>query len=95
MKEIKIKYDGEYPNLCSGHLEVWLDDEYYDFGKYVLSSGGSCYWDSEDCEESVTDGEWSFREYLELPENFPEEYLLHVLKKINEEIPWGCCGGCL
>ena len=95
MKQIKIKYDGDFPNLCSGRLEVWLDDEYYDFGEFVLESGGSCYWDSEENEEIVTAGEWTFRSYAKPPKNFPKEYLPHVLEKINQEIPWGCCGGCL
>ena len=34
MKEIKIQYDGKWPNLCSGRLEVWLDNDYYDFGNF-------------------------------------------------------------
>ena len=37
---IKIEYDGKFPNLCSGHLKVWIDDVLYDFGIYALISGG-------------------------------------------------------
>ena len=36
---IKIDYDGEYPNLCSGHLTVYIDDVKYNFPDYCLSSG--------------------------------------------------------
>lgn len=94
MKKILIEYDGEYPNLCSGHLKVWLGNDFYDFGQYCLSSGGSCYFENDYADEVVKQGEWSINEYS-IPENFPEEYLDDVLKVINEEITWGCCGGCL
>ena len=44
MSDIKIKYDGRYPNLCFGHLEVWIDDTYYDFGNNSLTSGGDVFY---------------------------------------------------
>ena len=93
-KQIIIKYDGEYPCLCLGHLEVWVDGKYYDFGKYVLSSGGGVSFD-EDWNENVWSGEWSFSCCAEFPKNFPMELTDELLKVINEEIPWGCCGGCV
>lgn len=37
---IQIGYDGKWPCLCMGRLIVWIDNEEWDFGKYVLSSGG-------------------------------------------------------
>ena len=39
MNKIEIKYNGEYPCLCMGHLEVWINDVYYDFGEYCLTGG--------------------------------------------------------
>ena len=90
-KQIKIKYDGEFPNLCSGHLEVWVGDKYYDFGEYALSSGGGVSFD-EDWNEKVWSGEWHIEEY---PKDFPMEYKDDLLEVINKEIPWGCCGGCV
>ena len=90
MKEIKVSYDGEYPCLCSGHLEVWVDGKYYDFGNYAMHSGGSVSF-SEDWEEDVSSGEWS----VDFPDNFPEELKSEVLEAINNEVPWGCCGGCV
>lgn len=87
---IKIKYDGEYPCLCMGHLFVTVDETEYDFGKYCLSSGGSCSFD-EDWNAEVTEGEWS----VDFPENFPDDLKKDVLDEINEVIPHGCCGGCL
>lgn len=93
MKQIRIKYDGEYPNLCSGRLEVWVDDEYYNFGECVLSSGGSVSFDA-DWNETVTHGKWSIDD-CDFPENFPKELKDELLDVINREIPWGCCGGCV
>lgn len=91
MRKIEIQYDGKYPNLCSGHLVVTIDGVVWDFGKYCLSSGGCAYF-TGDWEDVVEQGEWSITDY---PEGFPEELKKAVLKKVNEDIPWGCCGGCL
>ena len=57
------------------------------------SSGGSV-WISDDYSEShVEDGEWEI-DVDELPEKFWE--LADELDRvINENIPHGCCGGCL
>ena len=91
MNKIEIKYNGEYPCLCMGHLEVWINDVYYDFGEYCLTSGGSVTFNDE-WKEEVEDGCWSINEY---PKDFPEEYKDELLNRINEEIPHGCCGGCV
>lgn len=87
---IEIKYDGKYPCLCMGHLIVVVDGKEYDFGSHRLSSGGGVYFDSE-WNAEVTDGPWS----VEFPEGFPDELKEDVLREINAEIPWGCCGGCV
>lgn len=88
---IKISYNGCYPNLCSGRLIVYIDNVEYIFPKYSLVSGGCVYRDDND--DWVTDkGEWDIDEW---PEDFPEHLKEPVLDKVNEEIPWGCCGGCI
>lgn len=88
---IKIKYDGEYPNLCSGHLIVTIDGVEWDFGIYSLSSGGSVTFDDKG-EENVTEGKWEVSEW---PKGFPEEQKQVVLDAINAQIEHGCCGGCV
>ena len=88
---IKIDYDGEWPNLCSGNLVVTIDEKVWAFGKYCLSSGGSVSFD-DDWNENITSGKWSI---VNWPEDFPVELQDDVLKAINEEIPQGCCGGCV
>ena len=89
--KIEIKYDGEYPNLCSGQLIVIIDGKEWIFPNYCLSSGGSVSFD-ENWNEEVTEGEWSIREY---PKDFPEELKDIVLYEINNAIYHGCCGGCV
>ena len=86
---IKIQYNGEYPNLCSGKLVVTVDGKRWNFSN-CLSSGGSVSFD-EDWSEVVEQGEWS----VEWPEAFPDELKTEVLSAINDEIPHGCCGGCV
>lgn len=91
--DIKISYDGRYPCLCMGHLVVWINGTKWDFGTSALQSGGSIL-RNEDWDMWATSGEWNIYED-EWPEGFPEIYKEPVLKKINEEIPHGCCGGCI
>ena len=91
--DIKIEYDGRYPNLCRGHLKVWIDGTLWDFGKYVLISGGSIHRD-EDWRMWATDGPWDIEDW---PDGFPDDETLkmNVLDEINSEIRFGCCGGCI
>lgn len=88
---IKIEYDGEYPCLCMGHLKVWIDDQLWDFGKYCLVSGGEVTHDDE-WNFEVEKGKWDISEF---PEGFPEHLKKTVIIKVNESIPYGCCGGCI
>lgn len=89
--EIKIKYNGEYPCLCMGHLIVWVDGVKWDFGRYSLTSGGGICRD-DDWNMWAEKGEWSIDNF---PEGFPEELKEIVVAKVNEKIPHGCCGGCI
>ena len=49
-------------------------------------------WFDNDWSEHVEDGPWGVGEW---PEGFPEEAKEEALSVINEEISWGCCGGCV
>ena len=91
MANISIKYNGSFPNLCSGHLVVDINGREWDFGCYALSSGGSVSFDNE-WNEKVTRGKWSV---IEWPEGFPVELKDEVRQAINGAIPHGCCGGCV
>lgn len=89
--DIRIAYNGAYPNLCSGQLVVTINEKKWEFPNYCLSSGGSVWFDG-DWSEHVEDGDWSIREW---PKGFPEKYKEAVTDKVNEEISHGCCGGCV
>ena len=91
MVNIKIEYDGEYPNLCSGTLRVTLGRSKKVWTGFELSSGGSVWFD-DDWGEHVDSGEWDI---IEWPERFPEKYKTAVLEAVNSQIDHGCCGGCV
>jgi hypothetical protein len=91
MKNISLTYDGEFPNLCSGTLTVYIGKDSWVFPKYALRSGGNVWFD-DDWSEHVEDGEWSISEW---PQGFPEEWKKQVVDLVNSEIPHGCCGGCV
>ena len=90
-KEITIKYNGESPNLCSGTLLVRVDGKKWEFPAYCLSSGGCVSFDDE-WNEDVTEGPWDVTDW---PVGFPDEIKQKVVDKLNDEIEWGCCGGCV
>lgn len=85
-----ISYDGKYPCLCMGTLVLEIDDKTHTL-KYALQSGGNVWFDS-DWDEHVEQGEWSvdLSEYPEL-----EPYKDEITRLVNENIPQGCCGGCV
>lgn len=84
-----ISYDGEYPNLCAGVLKLRIDGENVAFPRYCLVSGGSVTFD-DDWQETVTEGAWS----VEVPEKFAA-YKDEIEEIVNENVTWGCCGGCV
>lgn len=87
---MKVKYDGKYPCLCMGKLEVYLLGTDYVFPG-GLSTGGSVWFD-DDWNEHVEKGYWSIRDW---PENFPEKYKKELVAWVNDNVPHGCCGGCV
>jgi hypothetical protein len=89
--KIKIEYNGEYPNLCSGQLIVTIGKKRWKFPSYCLLSGGSVWFD-DDWGEHVESGEWSVSEW---PDRFPEDRKADVIDAINSSITLGCCGGCV
>ena len=83
-----ISYNGRYPNLCSGQLMLKIDGEVID--SIRLISGGSVWFDNDWCEHVET-GDWS-------ADNIPTKYESiydEIIAVINENVPKGCCGGCV
>lgn len=81
-----VSYDGKYPNLCSGTLVLKIDGEIVKFPKYCMDSGGSCDWRSG----IVTEGFWD----VHVPPEY-SKYTQEILDVVNENVPYGCCGGCI
>lgn len=102
-----ISYDGKYPNLCSGVLILEIDGKEYKFGYNFFDTDEDpnnpnlkCFWHSggsvsfnDNWDESVWEGEWEI-DVDELPEQF-WDVADEIDRVINENIPWGCCGGCI
>lgn len=92
MKMIKfVSYDGDWPNLCRGTLVVEKDGKQYSMKKVQVSGGH--VWFSEDWEEHVETGRWALNTNVVPPELQGDLRELEAL--VNDEIPWGCCGGCV
>lgn len=87
-----ISYSGEYPNLCSGDLVLEINGEIVTFEKYSysMSSTGSIKYNNELDYYETSKGPWK----VELPQEY--NYLDEIVTAlVNENVPWGCCGGCI
>ena len=88
--EVKfVSYDGAWPGLCFGTLVVEVDGVRYEIEG--LNSGGSVSFDA-DWQEEVTSGPWGVSNW---PDDFPEEAKSRVVQLVNDNVPEGCCGGCV
>lgn len=94
-----VSYDGKYPNLCSGTLILEIDGIQYKFdpcssynNKEVFDrfwySGGGITQDY-----TAYSGEWKI-DVPSLPEQF-RKYAAEIDKVFNENVEYGCCGGCI
>jgi hypothetical protein len=84
-----VSYDEEYPTLCFGRLVLRIGEKEYK--GFRLDSGGCVRFD-ENYEEHIESGPWVIAEY---PEDFPSEYKDEAEEVVNDNVPWGCCGGCV
>lgn len=98
-----VSYTGKYPNLCSGDLTLEIDGEITTFGygfeskdkpKYARfwGSGGSVSFD-EHWNANVDEGRW-YIDVNKLPEKF-RKYAMEIDEAFNENVEYGCCGGCI
>ena len=91
-----VKIDGKlvsFGDYCLGEKGE-TDDTNVPVYKRFWVSGGSVTFDS-DWNEYVADGEW---EACWKEENYPKEIadvLPKLLELFNENVPHGCCGGCV
>lgn len=86
-----ISYNGNFPCLCYGTLEIKVNNKIYKL-KDILSSGGSVWFDST-WGEHIEQGPWKIKE-----EKLPEElkpYIKEIEEIVNDNVEYGCCGGCV
>jgi len=101
-----VSYDGAYPNLCRGRLCLNIDGEDVCFSdKMVLNKdtgeytrvdpypkfwepGGETNWRAN----TTTHGEWKIDVQL-IPEQF-RKYAAEIDQAFNDNVEYGCCGGC-
>ena len=93
-----VSYSGRYPTLCSGILVLEIDGVQYKFSslehddKEILDgfwvSGGGLTPDYD-----LYSGEWKI-DVSTLPEQF-RKYAEEIDKVFNENVEYGCCGGCI
>lgn len=103
-----VSYTGKYPNLCSGVLTLRIDGEEVRFGHdyYVFESwktdgnyeefwatGGACGFYNGWEDSYVDHGEWQMVEN-NLPAKY-KKYSEELINVFNDNVHWGCCGGCL
>lgn len=88
MKLTFVSYNGKYPNLCRGDLVLAIDGKPIRFPSYCLNSTGGICGNLDD----TYDGPWEITDY---PDDFPEELKAAAVELVNDNIPRGCCGGCI
>ena len=84
-----ISYSGGFPNLCRGELKLRINGEERIFPPGSLKSGGETGPD-EDWDGWIASGRWQ----IDLPEDL-EQMRDEIEEVINNNIPEGCCGGCI
>jgi hypothetical protein len=104
-----VSYTGKFPNLCSGILTVRVDGKTWHFGyPWKIADrelvprlppfweSGGCAGVTEDLDEFCAEGPWKMDDPNE--KDYPPEVfarLPDILAVMNENVPHGCCGGCI
>ena len=85
-----VSYDGKWPCLCYGTLTIKVDGKTYRFTSAMVSGGCICR--NEEWEMWSEQGPWeiNLEEHPEL-----EQYKEEIEKIVNENVEYGCCGGCI
>lgn len=80
-----ISYTGKYPNLCRGTLTLEIDGKQYKFGG---NSDFEEFWRPS----GEYPSEWEIN-VNKIPSQF-KELAFEIDTVFNENVEWGCCGGC-
>lgn len=100
MKIEFVSYNGHYPNLCSGTLVLKLNGVETTFSSYgdadfkeFWCSGGCCGFTNDYNDSYIKKGKWKI-DFNNIEEKL-KPYADDLIKVFNENVPYGCCGGCL
>lgn len=88
-----VEYTGKWPNLCRGELTLKIDGVEHTFG---WGCEFPAFWQSGGCitaDYDATRGEWRI-DVSELPAQF-RELADEIDEVFNQNVDWGCCGGCI
>lgn len=102
-----MSYDGSWPSLCSGELILEIDGKKYSFGNGWVDEYGMewendffPFWESGGCIDRCSDVKivvnkkaWKI-DHSKIPEQF-RKYEKEIENVFNENVEWGCCGGCI
>lgn len=101
-----ISYDGKYPNLCRGVLTLRIDGKEVSFGSNFSENkkgeyesfweSGGCICIDDDGFYYADNGEWVLDIWDK--NKYPEWIrcrMDEMIKCMNENVEWGCCGGCI
>lgn len=100
--EIKfIEYTGKFPTLCNGKLTLNIDGIPIIFGSLFKYSDAqyASFWDTSGNAfftqdgDVITKGNWII--YKDQLPDYLKEYSEEISKIFNENVPKGCCGGCI
>ena len=85
-----VSYDGRYPCLCDGTLTIRVNGNTYRFKNALISGGG--IFRNDEWDMWSENGKWEIRlkEHPEL-----EPYKEEITRIVNENVEYGCCGGCI
>lgn len=101
-----VKYDCEPLSRCRGALYVKIDGKLISFNAWSDNKNipdYPCFWESGGEVEYGEDGfiknsfpgPWRIEHaFCDFPDEI-DRLLPELLRVMNENVPWGCCGGCM
>lgn len=94
-----VSYTGDWPNTCSGVLTLKIDGKEYKFGhKKYKDDNYDQFWQSGGYIDLYSDEMVHVREWRVnvccIPKEF-RKYATEIDYVFNQNVPWGCCGGCI
>lgn len=87
-----VSYDGKYPCLCMGVLIIKVNGKTYTLNHAMVSGGRIMGGPATDWDMWAERGEWDI-DLEECPELEP--YKEEIARVVNENVSYGCCGGCI